>query len=144
MAILAREPNVKVEVLHPNHQPLPEYDDDDESSEADEGSITKYIEAKSWTSFHVRAIFSEEFETIHSVRMKITIDGRVSARVIIERDSLHARNGHSCSNINDYKDGQCYRLDFKFSDLQVGTFAITAVSLFTHPCRRDGRGRIAF
>jgi hypothetical protein len=144
MAILAREPNVKVEVLDPNHQPLPEYDDDDESSEADEGSITKYIEAKSGTEFHVRAIFNEEFETIHSVRMKITIDGRVSASFLLERDRLHAREGHWCSNLSNYKDGQRYLLGFKFSDLQIGMFATFAVSLFTHPCRRGGRGGIAF
>jgi hypothetical protein len=144
MAILAWEPNVKVEVLDSNRQPLCEYDDDDESSHADEGSITKYIEAKSGTNFQVRAIFSEGFETIHSVRMKLTIDGRVSTSLLIERDSLHARDGHWCSGMSNYKDGQRYRLGFKFSDLQIGMFATFAVSLFTHPCRRGGRGRIAF
>jgi hypothetical protein len=144
MAILAWEPNVKVEVLDPNHQPLSEYDDDDESSQADEGSITKYIEAKSGTKFRVRVLFSDGFKNIHSVRMKITIDGRVSASFTIERDNLHARDGHSCSGISDYKDGQRYRLGFKFSVLRVGTFPTFAVSLFTHPCRRDGKGRIAF
>lgn len=140
MAVLAWEPNVKVEVLDSNCQPLPEYDDDNETSQAGDGSITKYIEAKSGTKFRIRALFGDGFETIDSVRMKITIDGRVSTSLVIERDSLHAHNGHGCSGVSNYKDGQRYRLGFKFSELRVGTFATFAVSLFAHPCRRDGRG----
>jgi hypothetical protein len=92
--------------------------------------------------FRVSVSFSEGFETIHSVRMEITIYGRVSTTLIIGPDSLHTRDGHSVSGIADY-DGQRFRLGFKFSDLRIGTFATFAVSLFTHPCRRDGRGRTA-
>ena len=135
MAILAREPDVKVEILDSDRQPLREYDDDDESSEADDGLITKYIEAKSGTNFRIRALFGDGFDTIHSVRMKITVDGRVSTARIIKSDSLHAREGHSSSGISDYRDGQRYSLDFRFSDLRIGTFATFVVSLFTHPSR---------
>ncbi|KAG9205394.1 hypothetical protein G6514_008035 [Epicoccum nigrum] len=105
MAVLAWEPDVKVKILGANHQPLPEDNDDDETSQAGDGSITKYIEAKSGMKFRVRASFGEGFETIHSVRMKITIDGRVSTTLIIGPDSLHTRDGHSVSGIADYEDG---------------------------------------